>query len=57
MEITYSKILMEDKKELVCEKCGKEFDKYDMESIGQHAHENQHYSFKLKGTNLTLAVL
>jgi len=49
-------LIMEKKKELSCDKCEKEFDANDMEGIGKHATENQHYSFKLKGSNLKLSV-
>jgi hypothetical protein len=53
----YSDLFMEPKKQLVCETCGEEFDRYDYIGPGKHAVKTQHYSFKFKGTNLKLAVL
>lgn len=47
--------IMEKKRDLVCETCEEEF--YSNLDAGKHAIEFQHYSFKLKGTNLKLAVL
>jgi hypothetical protein len=48
------KLFYEKKKVLVCETCKKEF---DYQEVGEHALQEQHYSFRLKGTKLLLAVL
>jgi len=51
------KLFYEKKKRLVCDTCGKEFEEFDNQTIGEHAMQEHHYSFILKGTNLHLAVL
>lgn len=52
---------MENKKNLVCETCGEEFEELIdgkiNPQIGEHAIKEHHYSFKLKGTNLKLAIV
>jgi hypothetical protein len=41
--------------ELVCETCGRYF--LSTKEAGEHSREKHHYTFKLKGTNLSLAFL
>lgn len=45
-------LFMEKKRTLICSECNKEF--VDSKDAGEHAMKEQHYNFKLKGTNLSL---
>ncbi len=42
-------------KKYKCDICGEEFK--DMDECGEHASKKYHYSFKLKGSKLHLAIL